>query len=80
MELVRFRPCPDTEAQVEGWLHTPITEMAVRRERFPTVVVCPGGGYEMVSQREADPVAQRFFARGYNVFLLTYSVGCSTRT
>ena len=49
--------------------------MAVRRERFPTVVVCPGGGYEMVSQREADPVAQRFFARGYNVFLLTYSVG-----
>lgn len=75
MELVRFRPCPDTEAQVEGWLHTPITEMAVRREQFPTVVVCPGGGYEMVSQREADPVAQRFFARGYNVFLLTYSVG-----
>ena len=43
MELVRFRPCPDTEAQVEGWLHTPITEMAVRRERFPTVVLCPGG-------------------------------------
>ena len=54
MELVRFRPCPDTEAQVEGWLHTPITEMAVRREQFPTVVVCPGGGYEKVSQREAD--------------------------
>ena len=75
MELVRFRPCPDTEAQVEGWLHTPITEMAVRREQFPTVVVCPGGGYEMVSQREADPVAQRFFARGYNVTQRSTVVG-----
>ena len=76
MELLRFRPVEEGDCQVEAMLHTPITEMAVRRETFPTVVLCPGGGYEMVSQREADPVAQRFFAAGYNVFTLqTYSVG-----
>jgi len=49
--------------------------MPVRRESFPAVVVCPGGAYAMVSEREADPVALAFFARGYNVFVLTYSVG-----
>lgn len=49
--------------------------MPVRREIFPAVVVCPGGAYAMVSEREADPVALAFFARGYNVFVLTYSVG-----
>ena len=76
MELLRFRPVEEGNCQVEAMLHTPITEMAVRRETLPTVVLCPGGGYEMVSQREADPVAQRFFAAGYNVFTLqTYSVG-----
>lgn len=75
MELVRFKPVPDSGAAVVGYLHTPVWEMPVRREVFPAVVVCPGGGYEMVSEREADPVALAFFARGYNVFILTYSVG-----
>ena len=31
--------------------------------------------YAFVSRREADPVALRFFAAGYQVFILTYSVG-----
>ena len=75
MELIQFSPTADTDAKVVGYLHTPVWEMPVRRESFPAVVVCPGGGYEMVSEREADPVALAFFAAGYNVFILTYSVG-----
>lgn len=75
MELVHFQPIPGSDGHVTGYLHTPITEMAVRRERFPTVVLCPGGGYSMCSMREADPVALRFFARGYQVFTLIYSTG-----
>lgn len=75
MQIVTFKPFSNTDGTVTGWLHQPITEMAVHRTSFPTVVVCPGGGYEMVSQREGEPVAAQFFARGYNVFLLTYSVG-----
>ncbi len=38
------------------------------------VVVCPGGGYQFLSPREAEPIAARFFAEGFNVYLLTYSV------
>ena len=68
-------PLPGSDGHVTGYLHTPITEMAVRRERFPTVVLCPGGAYIGCSLREADPVALRFFARGYQVFTLIYSTG-----
>ncbi len=75
MELVHFKPIPDSDGKAVGYLHTPVWEMETRRESFPAVVLCPGGAYAMVSEREADPVALRFFARGYNVFTLTYSVG-----
>lgn len=42
---------------------------------IPGVVICPGGGYHIVSEREAEPVAKEYFAAGYQVFVLTYSVG-----
>lgn len=40
----------------------------------PAIVVCPGGGYGAVSDREGIPVALKFLAEGYSVFILTYSV------
>ncbi len=79
MELIQWKPIPETDGTVTGWLHTPVWEMPVRREKFPAVVVCPGGGYNFTSEREAEPVAQAFFARGYNVFILYYSVGENAR-
>lgn len=38
------------------------------------VIVCPGGGYSSLSEREADPIVTKFLAAGFNVFLLRYSV------
>ncbi len=40
--------------------------------RRPVVVVVPGGGYNHVSAREADPVALQFAAAGYHTAILTY--------
>jgi acetyl esterase/lipase len=40
----------------------------------PAVVVCPGGGYGFVSQREAEAVALQFCAAGFHAFVLTYTV------
>lgn len=40
----------------------------------PAVIVVPGGGYGMVSKREAEPIAHAFLARGFQVFILTYLV------
>lgn len=75
MEIIEFQPLTETTASVTGYLHDPITEMETHRRQYPAVVVCPGGGYEMLSEREADPVALRYFAAGYQVFTLRYSVG-----
>lgn len=45
----------------------------------PLVLVIPGGGYNHVSPREADPVALQFAAAGYHTAILTYSVGEGAR-
>ncbi len=39
------------------------------------VIVCPGGGYNMLSDREAEPIATQFLAAGFATFILRYSVG-----
>lgn len=40
----------------------------------PAIVVCPGGGYSMLSDREAEPIVKEFLAAGLNAFLLRYTV------
>lgn len=40
----------------------------------PLVVVCPGGGYNFCSDREAEPVALNFNARGFHAVVVRYSV------
>lgn len=42
--------------------------------KLPAMLVIPGGAYYMVSDREAEPVALKFFAAGFNAFVLNYSV------
>jgi acetyl esterase/lipase len=37
-----------------------------------SVLICPGGGYAYTSDREAEPVAMRFLAAGFNAFILRY--------
>ena len=38
------------------------------------VILCPGGGYEFCSSREAEPVAYQFLAMDCHAFVLNYSV------
>lgn len=41
----------------------------------PAILVLPGGGYRMCSDREADPVAFAYLQAGFQTFVLRYSVG-----
>ena len=41
----------------------------------PAMLVLPGGGYAMCSDREADPVAFAYAKAGYQIFVLRYTVG-----
>lgn len=39
----------------------------------PALIICPGGAYAFTANREAEPVAAQFCARGYHVFVLRYT-------
>ncbi len=41
----------------------------------PAIVINPGGGYIYLSPREAEPVALAYTSKGFNTFVLNYSLG-----
>ena len=43
------------------------------RVKRPLIVIFPGGGYYYTSDREAEPIARIFMARGYHTAILRYS-------
>ncbi|MBQ6216747.1 MAG: alpha/beta hydrolase [Erysipelotrichaceae bacterium] len=43
-------------------------------EKRPAVVVIPGGAYNHLSEREADPIALFYAANGYQTFILRYTL------
>lgn len=40
----------------------------------PAVLVIPGGAYKFCSDREAEPIALAYLAKGFNAFVLRYSL------
>lgn len=52
------------------------TYVANQKQKRPALLVIPGGGYSQVcTDREGEPIALEFFAKGYNAFVLNYRVG-----
>ena len=47
--------------------------------RRPAVLVIPGGGYHICSEREADPVATAYLRSGFHAFILRYSLNEQAR-
>ena len=64
-----------SEKYPEATLTAYVCEQAFEVSPRPAIVVCPGGAYKIVSDREGEPIARRFFGEGMNVYLLNYSVG-----
>lgn len=62
-----------TNGTLRCWAASIPEGVGVHRRR-PAVLILPGGGYEHLSQRESEPVALRFAARGWAAFALEYSV------
>ena len=40
----------------------------------PAVIVCPGGAYFSLAEREADPIAKFYYENGCNAYVLRYSI------
>jgi acetyl esterase/lipase len=60
------------DSRIEAYIHDPHEELNIGKRK--AIVVCPGGGYGFLSEREAEPVALQYFAAGLNVFILRYSI------
>ena len=60
------------EATLTSYCITSTDELKLSPRR--AVVVCPGGGYHFLSDREAEPIVFKFLSAGFNVFLLRYSI------
>ena len=51
-----------------------MVEMNRQDQLRPAILILPGGGYHFNSEREAEVIALRFLPKGYNAFVLNYSV------
>ena len=40
----------------------------------PVILIVPGGGYRMVAIAESEIVAKKFYEKGYNTFVLSYTI------
>lgn len=69
-----FVPDGVERCQVRGYLQESWKSKEISTRPLPAVIICPGGAYSNVSDREHFPAAREFLAAGYHVFVLTYSV------
>lgn len=72
MRIIQTAVGPN-QVPLTGYLQDTTSDGGLRNIR-PSVVICPGGAYRFLSERERDPVALHFLHMGYNVFILDYSV------
>ena len=70
MQIVTFSA---DGAAVTGYLQEDHYRLVHHKTR-PAIIICPGGAYNHLSPREADPAALPFLTQGYQVFLLSYAV------
>ncbi len=62
-----------TEAELTIYSLDNFPAMDMDRIR-PMILICPGGGYHFVSEREAEPVAMQMLALGFHAAVLRYHV------
>ena len=68
---IDFYPDAGPDVWMDAYIADPIGGYTRR-----AMLVIPGGGYGVVcSDREGEPIAQAFLAKGYNAFVLHYTVG-----
>ena len=66
------------DAMLTAYVQKNLGDVSGRRR--PAVIICPGGGYEYQSDRESEPIALEFLRRGYQAFVLEYTILEETET
>jgi len=68
----------DANATLTSYVCGQSKEVPFNKKR-KAILVFPGGAYWFCSDREAEPVALEFLSRGYNVFVLRYTIAGKAR-
>lgn len=76
MKSVEIMMHEERNVRLTGYIQEASAEFAPVEKR-PAVIVLPGGGYGMCSDREAEPVALEFARFGYQAFVLRYTLHSS---
>ena len=71
-------PEAQAPAELTAYLPDNFPDLGPDRRR-PALIICPGGGYHKLSNREGEPVALRFLGLGYAAFVLYYHVAPQAR-
>lgn len=66
-------PGADGPAELITYAPDNFPELGANRLRT-ALIICPGGGYHLLSDREGEPVALRFAGLGHAAFILKYHV------
>lgn len=73
MFIEKINLTDDPEITLTAYVCEPSKEM-MHIEKRPAMLVIPGGAYRFCSDREAEPIAMEYIAKGYNAFVLRYSL------
>lgn len=49
-------------------------ESCAPNRKRPAIIICPGGGYEEIADREGEPIAIKMMSYGFQAFVLNYSL------
>lgn len=72
-ERVYIPSAADYKVSVDLYIPSAIQTIDPEIQR-PAILICPGGGYSLLCEREAEPVALRFLPEGFNCFVVWYRV------
>ena len=78
MEIKKIILDSDHDVSLTTYIHDVSSEMENVIKR-PAILIFPGGGYHFCSDREAEPIALAYAAKGYHAFVLRYSLKKSSQ-
>lgn len=74
MKIEVFQLGEDEDITLTAYIQEPSEQMPLTKVK-PAMLVLPGGGYSFCSDREAEVIALAYMNKGFNAFVLNYSLG-----
>ena len=78
MKIKVFKLNDKNDVTLTAYIQEPSEQLPLVKIR-PAMLVLPGGGYSFCSDREAEVIALAYMNKGFNAFVLNYSLGQNSK-